>query len=98
MLVTLEKALEIVGQGKHVIIMTTDGKIALVPSDKADLKVSSMEAINLTFYVVRMGSGDDIQALWSQLEQAIQDAAERATKPDPAELRQQRYREIRGIG
>ncbi|NJK62465.1 MAG: hypothetical protein HC921_07055 [Synechococcaceae cyanobacterium SM2_3_1] len=98
MLVTLEKALEIIGQGKHVMIMTTDGKIALVPSGKADMKVSSMEAINLMFYVVRMGSGDDVQPVWAQLEQAIQEAAEQANKPDPATLRQQRYREIRGIG
>ncbi|MGY4560106.1 putative RNA binding protein YcfA (HicA-like mRNA interferase family) [Thermostichus sp. MS-CIW-32] len=40
MLVTLEKAGEILAKGSHTAITTTDGKIALVPKGKETLKVN----------------------------------------------------------
>ena len=90
MLVTLEKAGEILAKGSHTAITTTDGKIALVPKGKETLKLTANEAINLMFYVVR--SADPPEAVMAQL----QEAAAKAQAPDPAEERARKYREIRG--
>lgn len=90
MLITLEKAGEILAKGSHVAITTTDGKIALVPKDKETLKLTSTEAVNMMFYVVR--SAEPAETVMVQLEEAIA----KAQAPDPAEERARKYREIRG--
>ncbi len=90
MLITLEKAGEILAKGSHVTITTTDGKIALVPKGKETLKLTSTEAVNMMFYVVR--SAEPAETVLAQLEEAIA----KAQAPDPAEERARKYREIRG--
>ncbi|MCJ2542674.1 hypothetical protein [Thermostichus vulcanus] len=90
MLVTLEKAGEILAKGSHAAITTTDGKIALVPKGKETLKLTSTEAVNMMFYVVR--STEPAETVMVQLEEAIA----KAQAPDPAEERARKYREIRG--
>ncbi|MGQ9836400.1 MAG: hypothetical protein ACUVRV_00175 [Cyanobacteriota bacterium] len=90
MLITLEKAGEILAKGSHVAITTSDGKIALVPKGKETLKLTSTEAINMMFYVIR--SSEPAETVRAQLEEAIA----KAQAPDPAEERARRYREIRG--
>ncbi|MFQ3613493.1 MAG: hypothetical protein SNJ68_07235 [Cyanobacteriota bacterium] len=90
MLITLEKAGEILAKGSHVVITTTDGKIALVPKGKETLKLTSTEAVNMMFYVVR--SVEPAETVMAQLEEAIA----KAQAPDPAEERARKYREIRG--
>lgn len=97
MLISLDKAVEILMKGSHVIIQTRDGKLAIVPEDKASLQVTSMEAINLMFYVIRQSAGDTFESLNAQLDELLEKAKEEASKPDPTELRAQRYREIRGL-
>lgn len=90
MLITLEKAGEILAKGSHVAITTTDGKIALVPKGKETLKLTSTEAVNMMFYVVR--STEPAETVMVQLEEAVA----KAQAPDPAEERARKYREIRG--
>ncbi len=90
MLVTLEKAGEILAKGSHTAIPTTDGKIALVPKGKEALKLTANEAINLMFYVVR--SAEPVETVMAQLEEAVS----KAKAPDPFEERARKYREIRG--
>ena len=87
MLVTLEKAREILAKGSHTAIPTTDGKVALVPKGKEDLKLTAAEAINLMFYVVR--STEPPEKVMVQLQEAVA----KAQASDPA----RRYREIRGV-
>ncbi len=91
MLVTLDKAADILAQQKHMISMTTDGKVALVPTDKVDLRLTSMDAINYGFYIVKgANSVDEIKA---QLEAA---AAKQISATEKLQQRQQNYRELRG--
>ncbi|MEN9204024.1 MAG: hypothetical protein Q6K80_10410 [Thermostichus sp. DG_1_6_bins_120] len=91
MLVTLEKAGEILAKGSHAAISTTDGKVALVPKGKEAIKLTSAEAVNMMFYVVR--STDPVETVMAQLEEVVA----RAQAPDPVEERAKKYREIRGI-
>ncbi len=99
MLVSLEKATEILLKQGYVIIATTDNKLALVPEDKADIKVTSMEAINMMLYVVRQSSPEDtFENQKARLDELLEQARIEAAKPDPVEERAKRYREIRGIG
>ncbi|MDX2272176.1 MAG: hypothetical protein NW237_09550 [Cyanobacteriota bacterium] len=99
MLVTIEKAIEILAKGKHVMITTTDGKVALVPSDKTDLHMTAAEAVNMMFYVVRSPDASlSLEALQAQIQAGLEVAVAKAKEPTPEEIRQQKYREIRGIG
>lgn len=91
MLITLEKAGEILAKGSHVAVATTDGKVALVPKGRETLKLTSTEAVNMMFYVIR--STEPVETVMAQLEEA----AAKAQAPDPAEERARKYREIRGI-
>ncbi len=98
MLVSLEKATEILMKGGYVVIATRDHKLAIVPEDKADITVTSAEVINMMLYVVRQTSPEDtFDTLKAQLDEMLEQAPLEAAKPDPTEERAKRYREIRGI-
>jgi hypothetical protein len=97
MLITFEKAVEILSKGKDTTLITSDGKVAIVPKDKAGLKISSMEAINLMFYVIRAASPEETaEAILVKLQPAVAEAIEVASRPTPDQIRQKKYREIRG--
>lgn len=98
MLVSLEKATEILMKGGYVVIVTKDNKLAIVPEDKADITVTSAEAINMMLYVVRPTSPEDtFDDLKARLDEVLEQARLEAAKPDPTEERAKRYREIRGM-
>jgi hypothetical protein len=98
MLIQLPKALELITKGKHTLLITTDGKLALVPHDKADLKITSSEAVNLMFYVVRTSGADETAVAQAEIESAIAKVAERGTEEDQARARMEKYRQIRDSG
>lgn len=90
MLISIEKAAEILKKGDHTLVLTTDGKVALVPHAKAELHMSSMDAINLMFYVIRPSDPeDDVETIQAKISAIL-------SKAEQEKARQQKYREIRG--
>lgn len=94
-LIPLPKALELINKGQHTVIDTTDGRLALVPQDKGNLKVSSVEAVNLMFYVVRTSGADDLASARAQLDAALEKVATQGSEDEQTRHRMEKYRQIR---
>lgn len=95
MLIQLSKALELINKGNHSVLTTTDGKLALVPHDKAELKLTSAEAVNLMFYVVRTSGPDDLAHAKAEIEAALAKVAELGNEDEQLRARMEKYRKIR---
>ncbi|MEM9155883.1 MAG: hypothetical protein AAFY57_03840 [Cyanobacteria bacterium J06642_2] len=99
MLVPLAKAAEMLGTGKHTYLVTTDGKVAIAPISQTASALSSIDAMNMMFAVVKSEHAEDTaERICEELDRLVAEIRARPVELTPDEKRAAAYRAIRGDG
>lgn len=99
MLISIAKASNMLAKGKHAYLVTTDGKVAIAPLGKEKLSMSSIDALNMMFAVVKPeNAADTPDTICVELDRLVEDIQARPAELTAAQKRVAAYRAIRGEG
>lgn len=99
MLVSIAKAAAMLGTGKHEHFITTDRKVAIAPLGRADVAISSIDALNMMIPVVKPESaGDTPEQICAELERLAEEIQSKPVELTAEQKRAAAYRAIRGDG